>query len=204
MQETLYTLLGGIPNFGVFELTAFIKLIREVKDVCFKFQSAFLTTRPAATYLYHHAVHPLHRKQGSCMCRSLSYLPSPLPCPPSVRRGLAPAGTMLLCTRRHLSHKKTTLQWKPGKIGSEGTPNGAAVLLGSAPTSEHQMWFWSREDVEPTERSGWGAVRPSVLQRCGDAVMPAEEQRQWPSWSGWPWQRKGQPKPVRHRRFEGP
>lgn len=48
------------------------------------------------------------------------------------------------------------------------------------------MWFWSREDAEPAENSWQGEVRLSVLQRCGDAGTPAEEQRQLPSRSSQP------------------
>lgn len=48
------------------------------------------------------------------------------------------------------------------------------MLPTSVSTLKHQMWFWSQEDVEPAENSWQGEVRPSVLQKCGDAAKPGE------------------------------
>ena len=46
------------------------------------------------------------------------------------------------------------------------------MLSRSESTLKHQTWFWSQEDVEPAENSWRGEVRPSVLQKCGDAAKP--------------------------------
>lgn len=48
------------------------------------------------------------------------------------------------------------------------------MLPMSVSTLKHQMWFWSQEDVEPAENSWQGEVRPSVLQKCGDAAKPGK------------------------------
>lgn len=115
-------------------------------------------------------------------------LNKPQPCLPC---GLAQAGAVGHCKRRHLFPKPRTSVKALGKPRAKEITSNVPALPGAAPTSEHQMWFWSREDVEPTGSCGRGEVRPSVLQRCGDAVTPAEEQRQWPSWASWPWAERG-------------
>lgn len=52
--------------------------------------------------------------------------------------------------------------------------NCTAMLSRSESTLKHQTWFWSQEDVEPAENSWQGEVRPSVLQKCGDAAKPGK------------------------------
>ena len=52
--------------------------------------------------------------------------------------------------------------------------NCTAMLSRSESTLKHQTWFWSQEDVEPAENSWRGEVRPSVLQKCGDAAKPGK------------------------------
>lgn len=131
------------------------------------------------TSLYYHETPPLSRQQGQLHLQATVLLNKPTALP-----ALRPQWPGTSWTRAPL-HKAASLpptphfNDRPGKIESKGNNfKCAAVLPGSVPTSEHQMWFWSREDVEPTESSEWGEVRPSVLQRCGDAVTPVEEQRQ--------------------------
>ena len=48
----------------------------------------------------------------------------------------------------------------------------------SESTLKHQTWFWSQEDAEPAENSWRGEVRPSVLQKCGDAAKPGKRTRE--------------------------
>lgn len=56
--------------------------------------------------------------------------------------------------------------------------NCTAMSPRSESTLKHQTWFWSQEDVEPAENSWRGEVRPSVLQKCGDAAKPGKRTRE--------------------------
>lgn len=66
-------------------------------------------------------------------------------------------------------HENTLEKREPRNIISN-----CAATLPALPTLKHQMWFWSQEDVEPAANSWQGEVRPSVLQKCGDAAKPGK------------------------------